>query len=74
MTSTANKICKQALRLAPVDRAELIEALFHSFDQKRRNQIDVLWMEEAESRIDGYDAGKIKDDSVESVLARINER
>ena len=71
---TAHAVFRQALSLAPVDRAELIEALFHSFEQNRNNQSDLLWMQEAESRIEGYDAGTIKADSMEAVFERINKR
>lgn len=67
-------VLEQALRLKPVDRAELIEELFHSFDKAPDEKVDALWADEAESRIDAYDAGKIKDDSAKAVFERINRR
>ena len=72
--NTENIVFKQALSLAPVERAELIEVLFHSFDQNRHTQNDLRWVQEAESRIEGYDAGKIEASSMEAVFDRINRR
>lgn len=74
MTKAAQSILQQALRLNPVERAQLIELLFHSFDKARDSQVDARWAEEAESRIDAYDAGKIKANTVDAVFKRINKR
>lgn len=74
MTITAEEILKQALNLEPVERAQLIDALFHSFDKTADNEIDAAWAEEAESRIDAYDSGKLGADSAKAVFERINKR
>lgn len=74
MTAVAEKVLKQALRLDPVERAELIEELFLSFDEGRRKAIDARWAEEAESRIDAYEAGMMVADSDENVFRRIGKR
>jgi len=74
MTQTAKAILKRALALDPVNRAELIEALFRSFDRHRREEIDAAWAAEAESRLDAHAAGKISADKAEAVLARIGRR
>jgi putative addiction module component (TIGR02574 family) len=58
-TASAEQILKEALELAPVDRAEMIERLFLSFDSSGDRRVDVAWSEEIESRIDAYDQGKI---------------
>lgn len=58
----------------PVERAELIEELFHSFDKSPDDRIDACWGKEVESRIDAYDAGHIKADSAEAAFERINKR
>jgi len=73
MTRATQTILEQALRLKPVERAELIDELFHSFDKGRNEKIDALWTEEAESRLNAYDAGKISADSAEAVFERINK-
>jgi putative addiction module component (TIGR02574 family) len=74
MTSATQTIFEQALRLNPVERAELINALFHSFDKNHAEGIDALWAAESESRIDAFDAGRISADSAETVFERISKR
>jgi putative addiction module component (TIGR02574 family) len=74
MTTATQRLLQDALRLGPVERAELIERLFHSFDRTGDRRVDAAWAEETESRIDAYDAGRIPADSAEAVLARINQR
>lgn len=74
MTTAMQTILEQALRLNPVERAELIDELFHSFDKSHNERIDALWAAESESRIRAFDAGHIDADSVEAVFERINKR
>lgn len=74
MTSATQTILKEALRLEPVERAELIDELFHSFDKSHEKPRDALWAAESESRIDAFDAGQIEADSAEAVFERINKR
>jgi putative addiction module component (TIGR02574 family) len=74
MTTSTQAILKQALSLEPVERAELIEELFHSFDKAPDRKIDALWADEAESRIDGYDSGQICAESAKVLFERINKR
>jgi putative addiction module component (TIGR02574 family) len=76
VTQATQALLKRALTLAPVDRAELIEALFRSFDRDRRGsaRFDALWAKEAESRLDAHLAGKIKSDTAEAVFRRVGKR
>ena len=74
MNHVAQDVFKQALDLAPVDRAVLIEELLHSFDADGGDGIGALWSEEVESRIAGYDAGEITADSLAAVVARLDQR
>ncbi|MBF8251587.1 MAG: hypothetical protein HW382_1215 [Deltaproteobacteria bacterium] len=74
MTSATQIIFEEALRLNPVERAELIDELFHSFDKSHDERIDSLWAAESESRIDAFDAGQISADSAEAVFERISKR
>jgi putative addiction module component (TIGR02574 family) len=74
LTAKAEQVLKVALELPPVDRAELIERLFRSFDSSPDRYVDKVWAEEIESRIDGYDQGKIRVSAAQDVLARINRR
>jgi putative addiction module component (TIGR02574 family) len=74
MYATAEQVLKEALGLPPVDRAELIERLFQSFDPSADRRADEAWSREVESRIDAYESGKITASPAEEVLARINRR
>ena len=74
MTGEGKAVLKGALSLGPIERAELIDALFRSFDKGRGHRVDPLWAQEAESRIDAAAAGKIAADSAKAVLRRINKR
>ncbi len=49
----------QALAMSPIDKAALIDKLFQSFDTGQQQSVAQTWADEAESRIDAYNAGKI---------------
>jgi len=74
MTNAARAILKQALRLDPVQRAELIDKLFHGFDAAPDARLDAAWAAEAESRIDACRAGKLPAVSAEAAFARLSRR
>lgn len=74
MTTATQTVLEQALRLDPVERAELIEAVYRSFRPSSDARRDDAWAAEAESRIDAHDAGKLSADSAENVLARMARR
>lgn len=71
MTQETEAVLKQAMTLGPVDRAELIEALFRSFDRQEADRVDVEWAQEAEARIDAFDSGAVTADSADAIIARI---
>ena len=70
----ASIILKQIDSSPPVERAELIEELFRSFDRGGQQHIDTKWAVEAESRIDAFEQGKISASGIEEVFKRINRR
>lgn len=74
MTAEARAVLEKALGLDAIERAELIEALFRSFDASGDRRAEIPWAAEAENRIDAYDAGRIQADSAEDVLRRIGKR
>jgi len=74
MTKDARAVLEKALGLDAIERAELIDALFRSFDRSGDHRIDALWAAEAESRVDGYDSGTIRADAADAVLDRIGKR
>ena len=74
MNPSATRILSDALVLSPIERAELIDELLRSFDPPKDGAVADVWKDEAESRIDAYEAGRVSADSAEAVFARINER
>lgn len=74
MTATALRVLRDALNLTPMERAELIDGLLHSFDSNPDQQRVDAWKAEVESRIDAFDAGLLVDDSAEAMFARIDRK
>lgn len=74
MTAEAQAILQQALRLNAIERAELIEALYRSFDKTGDRRVNALWAKEAESRIGAYDLGKMSADPADAVMKRISNQ
>jgi len=67
------KILQEALKLPPVDRAEMVEKLLTSFEFAPRAAIDALWVREAEDRIDAYERGELPALHADDVFAKINK-
>jgi len=62
-------ILKEALTLKPSEKAELVDKLLSSLD-KPDKEIDKLWAQEAEDRINAYDRGEIKAVTLQEVLEK----
>ncbi len=67
--STAMDILKEAIQLDPNEKAKLVDQLITSLDMPDKD-IDKLWAEEAESRLEAYQQGKLKAVSLEDVLSK----
>lgn len=74
MSKLGEQIIAEALALPPMERAEIVERLLSSFDFASRAEIDALWAQEAESRIDAYDRGEIKAISAKEVFEKIERQ
>ena len=74
MSKVGEQILAEALKLPPVERAELIENLFFSFEFPSRKIIDELWAQEVENRIDAFERGEITTSSAEEVFAKIEKQ
>jgi putative addiction module component (TIGR02574 family) len=70
---TKQQVLSDALALPPIERAELIEELFFSFDQGNRKRLDQLWATEAENRIDAFELGEFTAIPDEEVFAKLNQ-
>jgi len=58
MPKHGKQILAEALKLPPVERAELVENLLTSFEFQSRKKIDALWAQEVEDRIDAFERRK----------------
>lgn len=63
------RIVKQALELAPVERADLVDRLISSLDIPDHT-IDDVWRREIGRRMEAYRAEKMETASVEEVLEK----
>lgn len=70
MTVKAEQVLVDALSLPPGQRAELAERLFSSLEISQ-DELDRLWAQEADSRIDAYERGQIKTISAQQVFKNI---
>lgn len=68
MMTNSKQILVDALKLPPIERAELVENLLSSFEFKSRKIIDDLWATESEARIDAFDRGEISSISSKDIF------
>jgi len=71
MPKHREQILAEALKLPPMERAELVENLLISFEFQSREKIDALWAEEAEDRIDAFERGEMVTIPAKDVFAEI---
>jgi len=74
MTSEAQKIEKQAQCLSVKERARLALKLIESLDPDDDEDVEELWLDEAERRLADYDAGKTEARSADEVFAEIEKK
>lgn len=63
------QLIKDVMMLKPFEKARLIDHLISSLDQPDKD-IDELWANEAESRIDAYERGKMKSIPLDDILKK----
>lgn len=64
-----NELLKELLVLSPQEKALIIDELLKSLD-KPDAEIDKLWKQESEARIDAYEKGQLKSESAEEVFSK----
>lgn len=67
--STPEQILDEAISLKAVDQAKLIDRLIAVLDNPDP-EVDKLWAEEVESRVEAYENGTLRPVSLEEVLAK----
>jgi len=70
MIRSSAKVVSDALSLPPRSRAKLAERLLESLDDSTQKEIDHLWADEVEDRIDAYERGELKAIPGEEVFRR----
>ena len=66
--SPLENVVQQALRLELRDRARLTEKLLESLDGLSEAEIEQLWLDEAERRLEDYRAGRSEGIPAEDVF------
>lgn len=73
MSELAETLIQQALGLSADERAEVAERLLSSLEPQL-SEIDQVWAQEAEDRIDAYERGEIEAIPAEDVFNAIKNR
>ena len=66
---SANEIIKQAIDLKPQERYLIIESLVQSLNEPDKD-IEKLWIEESQKRLNSYDSSTLKTVSFEDVFGK----
>lgn len=74
MTVIAKEIFNQAIKLTPIERAELIESLLSSFNTPKTTEYEQEWNNEIEDRWELFEKGKMKTKNSDKVFAEINQK
>jgi putative addiction module component (TIGR02574 family) len=53
-------LAKEALRLTPFEKAQIIDALWQSLDPAEQKSIDRAWLVESQDRLKAFRAGELK--------------
>ena len=69
MNEQVKKLADEASKLSPDERAELVEGILTTLDQPDP-QIDALWLQECERRMEAFDRGEITAIDAKEVLAK----
>ncbi len=71
---TVESLQQAALRLKPDARAKLAHSLVESLSGLSREELDALWLDEAERRDAEMESGKVKGIPGQEVFARIESK
>ena len=74
MTQEAERILEEAKKLSPLDRAQLLENLYQSFDNDENEAINKAWGVEVEERLNAYKSGQLDSVSADVVFERLDKK
>jgi len=66
-------LAKEALKLPPVERAQIIDALWSSLDPAEQGAIDRAWLLESKDRLAAFRAGQLPAMNGEEALRAIED-
>ena len=69
MTTNAEALSAQAVKLPPEERMEVVERILDSLDEPDP-ALDALWAKEAEDRLAAYRRGELKAAALSEVIAK----
>ena len=69
MTTTAEALSAQAVKLPPEERMEVVERILDSLDEPDA-ALDALWAKEADDRLAAYRRGEVKAVALSEVIAK----
>jgi putative addiction module component (TIGR02574 family) len=64
-------LANEALKLPPLERAQIIDALWRNLDPSEQNAIDHEWVVESQDRLAAFRAGQLSAINGEDVLQAI---
>ena len=67
--ATPEEILKEAISLRPLDQAKLVDQLIACLDTPDP-ELDKVWAEEAESRLDAFKNGELKSITLKNILSK----
>jgi putative addiction module component (TIGR02574 family) len=69
-------LAKEALRLTPFEKAQIIDALWQSLDPVEQESVDRAWLTESRDRLKAFHTGEIKaldgEDAIKSIESELN--
>ena len=66
-------LANEALKLPPSERAQIIDALWRSFDPAEQDAIDRAWLLESQDRLAAFRAGQLTAINGEEALRAIED-
>lgn len=69
MTTTAEALSAQAVKLPPEERMEVVERILDSLDEPDAS-LDALWAKEADDRLAAYRRGEVRAVALSEVIAK----
>jgi putative addiction module component (TIGR02574 family) len=69
MTTTAEALSAQAVKLPPEERMEVVERILDSLDEPDAS-LDALWAKEADDRLAAYRRGEVRAVALSEVITK----